>query len=129
MRGAHEVRAERHEKSAAHVVAERHGPEQLGAGAPFALGHRERGGYDGAAGMRLGHRLEIVRFVGVAEHAVGQCGVDCRRPDVGRQNRGFTNAALSSYEPNRQLTGFETGSRDHRCERVEDSMLAVARDL
>ena len=62
------IGSERHQPAAAEVVAERDRTEQLRARALVALGHRERRGHDGAAGMRLGDRLEVVGLVGVREH-------------------------------------------------------------
>ena len=129
MGGAHLIRAERQEKAAAEIVAERDRPQQLRARAVLALGHRERGRHDGAAGMRLGDRLEIVGFVGVAEHPVGERGVDRRRSDVGREDGRLRHAALSAHVLDRHLAGLEAGPRHHRRQRVEDAMLGFAHDL
>jgi hypothetical protein len=63
---------------AAQVVTQRDGTHQIGAGPPFALAHRERGGHDGTPRMRLGYWLEVVGLICMGAHAVGERRVDGR---------------------------------------------------
>src|SRR6266508_1509783 len=60
---------------AANVVTERDGSEKGDSIAPFSLRHGERSRHDTAAWMSQRRRVRVVGFVGVSEHAVGQCGV------------------------------------------------------
>ena len=120
--GSHEVRSEGQQKTAADVVTERDRGEQLRSRSAIALGHREGRGHDGAAGMSFGHRLEVVGLVGVREHAVDQRGVDGRGRDIGGKDGRFRDAALRAGEADRHLSGFETGSRHHRRQRVQNAM-------
>ena len=120
--GSHEVRSEGQQKAAADVVTERDRGEQLRSRSALALGHREGRGHDGAAGMSFGHRLEVVGLVGVREHAVDQRGVDGRGHDIGGDDGRFRDAALRPRVADRHLSGFETGSRHHRRQRVQNAM-------
>jgi hypothetical protein len=99
------VGATRQEKTAAEVVPERHRPDQLDAGSAVALGDRQRRRHDRAARMCFRDRLEVVGFVRVSEHAVGQRRIHRRRPDVRRQDGRLRDAALRTDEPDRHLPG------------------------
>jgi len=129
MGGPNVVRAQRHEETAAQVVAEDNSVKHVEARTAIALGHGERGGHDRTAGVRLGDRLEIVGLVRMAEHRVRQGGVDCRGSDVRGEDGSFRDPTLSSDEPDHGFAGFETRARDHRPNRVEDPMLAFADDV
>ena len=121
MRGAHVVGAERQQEAAAHVVAERHGAQQLGAGPAVPLGHGERGRHDGAAGMRLGHRLEVVGLVGVGEHAVGERGVDGGGAQIRGQHGRLRRAALRPDVADRGDDPAAARARDDGRERCRGS--------
>ena len=73
VRGANQVRLQRHEKTAAEIVAKRDAPEQLVSDRPSRCAHGESGGYDGATrGCAFVTGSKSVGLVGVAEHAVGR---------------------------------------------------------
>ena len=76
MRAAHVVRSECHEKTAAQVIAQHDGAQKLHARAAFTFRHGQRGGHGRAPGMCLGDQLNVIRFVGMPAHAVGQRGID-----------------------------------------------------
>jgi hypothetical protein len=76
--------------------------------------------------MRLGYRLKIVGFIRVAEHSVGQRGVDCGSHDVRRKNGGLGCAALTSHVTNGHLAGLQPRSGNHGRQRIQDMVLAVS---
>ena len=129
MRGADMVGPERHQKPAAEVIAEDDGLEHFGARSAFALADREGGGHDGTAWMRLRDRLEVVGFIGVREHAVGERRVHRRRPDLRRQDRGFLFAALRLDVADRGLARREVRAGDDRAERIQDAVPGFARGV
>src|SRR5258708_1124376 len=74
-------------------LSERHRPHEFLAGTAFLFGNGQCGRNHRATGMRLGDRLEIVRFVGMRAHRVGERGVDRRRAEAGPDHRGLFDAA------------------------------------
>ena len=68
MRGAHMIGSQSHEETAAQVVAEYHGAQQLLSGPIFTLrdGHCRR--HNGASRMCFRDRFEIIRLVRMGEH-------------------------------------------------------------
>ncbi len=120
MRLAHVVRAEREQKAAAEVVADRHGVKEFFAGATLALGQRERGGHHAAPRMRFRLRVEVVCLVGMAEHGVRERRVHGRRPDVGGEHARFSDTALAARILDGHLARLEMRTRHHRSDRIQD---------
>src|SRR5205807_6446053 len=102
--------SESEEKTAAQIVAKRHGSEQLHSRSAITLSQRESGGHDRAARMCFGDRLEIVRFIGMSEHPVRQRRIDGGRSDIGRDDRCFGNAALFPHELDGHFAWGQAGS-------------------
>src|SRR6266508_7053669 len=74
---------------AANIVAERDGSEKRHSIASFSLRHGERGRYDAATWMSQRRCMRVVGFVGVSEHAIGQCGVHGGGKNIDANNAGF----------------------------------------
>ncbi len=129
VRGPDVVGAERHQEAAAHVVAQHDGAQELCARAAILFGHRQRGRHDGTARVRLGDRLEVVGFVGVREHAIGQRGVDCGGAEVGGQHRRLERAALRTHVADGRDSGRKLGARHHRRQCVQDPVFSVLHHL
>jgi hypothetical protein len=97
--------AERGQEATAQVEAEHHRPHERRARRARPLGHRERGRYRRAPGVRLGERVEVVGLVGVREHAVRERGVDRGGDDVGGRDTRLGGAALRTHVVDRELAG------------------------
>jgi hypothetical protein len=80
-------------------------------------------GHHRATGMGFRHRLEVVSFIGVTEHAMHQRSVDRRGPDIRGDDRGLCRASLSSHKADCHFSGLEFGPGHHGAERVQDAML------
>ncbi len=129
MRAADEVGSERQKQAAAQVVAERHRPDEFGAGIPVPLGERQGRRNGGAAGMGLGHRLEIVGLVRVGAHGVGERRVHRGGPEAGGDDPRLIGAAEGPDIGQRHLARPHPGARDHGGQGIEDPVLAGDQDL
>jgi hypothetical protein len=123
MSPAHEIRVQREQETAGEVIANRHRPQEILAGAAFALCHRKRSRHDGAAGMCFRLRMKVIGLVGVGEHGIRQSRVDRRSPDIRSDDARLLDAALTARKTDRHLTGLEMSAGDHGSECVEDAML------
>ena len=60
--------------------------------------------------MCLGDGFEVIRFVGVREHPVGQRGVDRGGHDVRGEDGRLRDAALCAYVLDGHFTRLEAGA-------------------
>ena len=70
----------------------------------------------------------IVGFVGVSEHAVGQCGVHGAGDDVAADHAGFFDAAKGSSVGDRLSAGRQTRTGQHGGDGVEDMVFGLLHD-
>ena len=120
--------AQRLRHARAHVVAQHHRPQQRGAARPFPLGQRQRRGHDAAAGMHQREIISVVGFIGMAVHAVGQRGVDCRRDDGRADDGRLGHAALRSHKVNRAPPRQQTRAGQHRRQGIEQMVFGTLGD-
>ena len=112
-------------QAAADVVAKRNRAEKHRAVAPLPLGHGQGRGHDAAAGMSQRRRMRVVGFVGMGQHAVGQCGVPCSGSDIAADHAGFFDAAEGFYVGDRFFPGRQARPGNHGGDRVEDVMFGL----
>ena len=110
---------------AADVVTERHCAQQRRAASSFALRHRQGSGDNAAAGMSQRRRMRVVGFVGVREHAVGQCGVYDGRNEVTADHRCFFDPAEGFDIGDGFHARRETRSGNHCRDGIEDVVLGL----
>jgi hypothetical protein len=82
MRAAHQVRPQRHQQAAGEIISQRHGADDLLTVPAMPFGDGQRGRNRGAARMRFGHGLEIIRLVGMGAHRIRQRRVDRRGAEI-----------------------------------------------
>jgi len=129
MSGAAEtLHAQRVRDARAHIVAEHHRAQQRRAAAPFALGHRQRGRHDAAAGVHQRQVVSIVGLVGMRVHAVGQRRIDRRGHDAAADHAGFGRASLRRRKLDRPAARQQSRARHDRRQRVEQMVFRALDD-
>ena len=119
------MRVQRQRQAAAHIVAQRHGAQQLRAVAVLAFAHRQRGGHHATARMRERRRVRIVGLVGVSQHAVGQRRVFRRGHKLAADDHRLLGAAQRLDVRNRRAPRWQTRTGDHGRHGVEHMVLGA----
>ena len=112
-------------QAAADIVAEGDGSEKRRAVAPLTLGHGEGRRHNAAAWMRQRRRVGVVGFIGVGQHAVGQCGIPRGRNDIASNHTGFLDAAEDFDVGDRFFSGRQARPGNHGGDRVENMVFGL----